>query len=267
MHPKRSKHGGGIVSSIGQFLEFSVRTPDILESLLFYKTLGFVELEIGDMWSHKYAVISDGELNIGLHDREFDAPAITFVKQDIAKHARSMTDHGFDLSFMQLDEDAFNELRFSDRDGHMVTMLEARTFHRGEEEENDSLCGSWFELTLPVQDALRAAQFWAPIAPALLEMREEPTTHMRFDADGVALGLSESIAVNTPSLCFKCPDRHGLMGLLEQQGMAFEKFPGFEGAFVAIQAPEGTVLYAFDEDFLGEKYEVDESGDLKDFPR
>jgi hypothetical protein len=255
------------MSGVGQFLEFSVRTPDILESLHFYKTLGFVELEIRDMWSHKYAVVSDGELNIGLHERVFDAPAVTFVQQDIAKHARSMSDHGFEFSFMQLDEDAFNELAFSDRDGHMVTMLEARTFHLSEEVEKDSSCGSWFELTLPVRDALRAARFWAPIAPTLLEIREDPTTHMRFDANGVPLGLSESIAVESPSLCFKCPDRHGLMELIEQSGMKHEKFPGYEGAFVAIQAPEGTVLFAFEEDFLGEKYEVDESGDAADFPR
>jgi hypothetical protein len=88
------------MSSIGKFLEFSVRTPDILESLHFYKTLGFTELEIGEVWTHKYAVVSDGELTIGLHDREFDAPAITFVQQDIAKHARSMTDHGFVFSLI-----------------------------------------------------------------------------------------------------------------------------------------------------------------------
>jgi len=32
------------MSTIGRFPEFSVRTPDILESLHFYKTLGFVGL-------------------------------------------------------------------------------------------------------------------------------------------------------------------------------------------------------------------------------
>ena len=254
------------MSSLGRFLEFSVRTPDILASLEFYKMLGFTELEIGEVWSHKYAVVSDGELSIGLHDRVFDGPSITFVQQDIAKHARQMTDHGFDFSFMRLDEDVFNELGFADRDGHMISMLEARTFNISEEAEIDSQCGSWFELTLPVRDALRAAQFWAPIAPVLLEMREEPTTHMRFDAVGAPLGLSESIAVTAPSLCFKCPDRHGLMDFIEQNGFSFEKFPGYEGAFVAIRAPEGTTLFAFDEDFLGEKYEVDESGDVADFP-
>ena len=254
------------MSTIGRFLEFAVHSPDILQSLHFYKSLGFTELESNDVYAHKYAVVSDGELNIGLHNNEFDSPAITFMQQNLAKHARSMTKHGYDFNFLRLDEDVFNELGFQDRDGHAVIMVEARTFHLREDAENDSACGSWFELTLPVRDTVRAAAFWAPIAPTLLRMREEPTIHMRFDATGVALGLSESIALNAPSLCFRCPDRHALMALLEQQGFDYEKFPGFEGAFVAIKAPEGTVLYAFDEDFLGESYEVDESGDAADFP-
>lgn len=255
------------MSTIGQFLEFGVHTSDIIESLHFYKSLGFTELESADVYGHKYAVVSDGELNIGLHDYEFDAPAITYVQPDLAKHARSMADHGFDFTFVHIDEDRFNTLGFRDRDGHAVTMVEARTFHMSEEAEKDSLCGSWFELTLPVRDTVRAAQFWAPIAPALLQMREEPTVHMRFDATGVALGLSESIALKAPSLCFRCPDRAALMNLLEMRGFDHEKFPGFEGAFVAIRAPEGTTLFAFDEDFLGESYEVDESGDPSEFPR
>jgi predicted lactoylglutathione lyase len=254
------------MSTIGAFLEFGVRTADILESLNFYKSLGFTELESADVFAHKYAVVSDGELNIGLHDTEFDSPAVTFVQPDLATHARSMADHGFDFTHMRLHEDVFNELSFKDRDGHTVMMVEARTFHMSEEAEQDSLCGSWFELTLPVRDTVRAAAFWAPIAPTMLDMREEPTMHMRFDATGVALGLSESIALEAPSLCFRCQDREALMTLLQQRGFDHEKFPGFEGAFVAIRAPEGTMLYAFDEDFLGEAYEVDESGDPADFP-
>jgi len=31
---------------------------------------------------------------------------------------------------------------------------------------------------------------------------------------------------------------------------------------MVLQAPEGTMLYLFDEDFLGELYEVDESGEV-----
>ncbi len=253
------------MSGIGRFLEFSVRTPDIIESLHFYKLLGFEEMEIGEVWSHKYSVVSDGVLSIGLHDREFDSPAVTFIQPNLAKHARSMNDHGFNFTHMQLGEDSFNELRLNDKDGHAVMMLEARTFSGADEDDNDSLCGTWFELTLPARDAMRAARFWAPIAPLVLNMREEPTMHMRFDAGGIALGLSESIALSGPSLCFKCDDRDAIGEACDRFGFEKQKFPGFEGAFAALTAPEGTCLYLFDEDFLGEGIEVDESDDLSEF--
>jgi hypothetical protein len=254
------------MNALGRFLEFSVRTPDILESLNFYKLLGFAELDIGDVWEHKYAVVSDGEVHIGLHDREFESPAVTFVQANLAKRARTMADRGFEFTIMRLSEESFNELGFADTDGHAVSMLEARTFNASDDSEENSRCGRFFELTLPVRDALRAGRFWAPLAPALIDMREEPTTHMRFEASGLPLGVSESIALKSPSLCFKCPDRDALLAFLEQASIPFRKFPGFEGAFAVIQAPEGTELYIFQEDFLGEAYEVDESGDISEFP-
>lgn len=255
------------MSTLGRFLELSVRTPDIIQSLSYYKLIGFTEREIGDVWTHKYAVVSDGILNIGLHDRVFDAPAVTFVHHNLAKRARKMSDHGFEFSFMRLGEEVFNELGLADHDGHMVTMLEARTFTGADDLDDDSVLGTWFELSLPVRDAVRSARFWAPVAPNLLRVREEPTTHMRFDAGGAPLGLSESIALTAPSLCFRCGDKQALMDTIERHGLEHEMYPGFEGAFIALVAPEGTMLYAFEEDFLGDTYEVDESDDLSEFPQ
>jgi hypothetical protein len=249
------------LSGIGRFLEVGVRSQDVVESLLWYKTLGFAELETADVYPHKYAVVSDGVLCIGIHDRDVDSPAITFVQPDLARHARSMADHGFEFSFMHLGEERFNEIGVNDRDKHLITIVEARTFHGNDEDDNDSACGTWFELTLPVRDAMNAAQFWGPVAGSILMMREEPTVHMRFDAGGIALGLSESIALESPSLCFKCQDKDALKRLLEARGLEVKQFPGFEGAFMVLTAPEGTQLFVFDEDFLGEPIEVDEDAD------
>ena len=252
------------MSGIGRFLEISVCSQDVVESLLWYKTLGFAELETADGYPHKYAVVSDGVLCIGIHDREFDSPATTFVQPDLARHARSMADHGFEFSFMHLGEERFNEIGVTDRDGHLITIVEARTFHGNDEDDNDSACGTWFELTLPVRDAMNGAQFWGPVAGSILKMREEPTVHMRFDAGGIALGLSESIALESPSLCFKCQDKEALKHLIEARGLEAKKFPGFEGAFMVLTAPEGTQLFLFDEDFLGEPIEVDEDVDPRE---
>jgi hypothetical protein len=246
---------------LGHFLELSVPTTNIIDSLGFYRSLGFQELEIGEMWPHKYAVVSDGELCIGLHDGKFESPAVTFVHQDLAREARSMLDHGFDFKCLKVDEDEFNELAFVDLDGHHVTMIEARTFTPVDENTDNSLCGRWFELSLPAKDALRAGRFWAPLAPELLRMREEPTTHMRFNAAGISLGLSESIALTGPSLCFRCDDREAVWIALAKDGCEHHEFPGYEGAFMALKAPEGTMLFLFEEDFLGELYEVSEGED------
>ncbi|MDZ7644257.1 MAG: hypothetical protein U5K76_08670 [Woeseiaceae bacterium] len=243
---------------LGQWLEVSVQCDDVLESLAFYKALGFRELQTGDAWAHRYAVISDGDLSIGLHDRTFDSPALTFVQPDLGRHARSMADHGFDFSFLKLDEDHFNELGFVDTEGNNIVMIEARTCSPPPDDIGDSLCGTFFELTLPARDTLHAARFWAPLAPHVERLREEPTTHMRFDAGGMALGLSESIALDRPSLCFKCHDPERLAATVERHGFRWQKYPGFEGAHGVLQAPEGTRLYVFDEDFLGETYEVTE---------
>ncbi|MDH4072226.1 MAG: VOC family protein [Gammaproteobacteria bacterium] len=245
---------------LGKFLEISVHTPDILESLGFYKLLGFRELEVRDTWPHRYTVISDGELNIGLHDLPADeGPVLTFVHSQVAKEARAMADLGFEFETLHIDEDVFNELSFRSPDGHRIRMIEARTFSKADERAVDSLCGSFVELSLPVRDAMRAGRFWAPLAPEVLRVREEPTTHMRFNAAGLSLGLSESIALNGPALAFRCSDREAVWIALARHGFEHKEFPGYEGAFMVVTAPEGTDLFLFEEDFLGELYEVEET--------
>ena len=114
---------------------------DLHASKAWYESLGFTELESNDIYSHKYTVISDGELNIGLHSTEFDSPAVTFVQQDLARHARSMTKHGFEFNYLRLDEDVFNELGFRDFEGDAVCMVEARTFHLPADAEKEYECG------------------------------------------------------------------------------------------------------------------------------
>lgn len=235
---------------LGQFLEFSVQTSDILESLAFYKTLGFSEPKVGDVWSHKYAVVSDGHLCIGLHERNLDGPMLTFVHRDLARHARAMTDHGFEFNVLKIDDDVFNELGFCDKDGNTISMVEARTFSPPADDVRKSICGSWFELSLPARDATSAGRFWAPLAPVIIELREEPSPHLRFDAAGMPLGLSEDKALKKPSPCFLCDDLTSVLTEVERHGLNIDTNPDFESAFVSIKAPEGTTLYLFESDFL-----------------
>src|SRR6185295_3090059 len=63
---------------LGRFLEISIGTRVIRESLEFYEALGFVQAAVSETWSHPYAVVTDGHLFIGLHGREMPSPSLTF---------------------------------------------------------------------------------------------------------------------------------------------------------------------------------------------
>ncbi len=56
---------------LGDFLEVSLTTADLLGSIEFYRKLGFQEAPAGSTWRHPYTVMTDGRHpHIGLHKRE-----------------------------------------------------------------------------------------------------------------------------------------------------------------------------------------------------
>ncbi len=146
---------------LGRFLEISVRSSDIPESLAFYESLGFVQAPVGDTWSHPYAVITDGRLHLGLHGREIESPTLTWVRPDLASHVRQLQALGVDLTVERLGEDALHEIGFLDPSGQMITLLEARTFSSPAlAPTHASRLGYFEEFGLPTADLERATAFW-----------------------------------------------------------------------------------------------------------
>lgn len=235
---------------LGRFLELSVHAPNIVDSLGFYRSLGFSELRVLDTWKYEYTVISDGKVCIGLHGQAFEKPTMTFVYPELEKYARKLQALGHRFTFSKLGDDVFNEIGFADPDKHVISLQEARSFSPPDESVSDSLLGSWLELTLPSSNIAASARFWAPLAPSILHDRQEPTVHFRFDAAGIALGLSEDFYLTSPSFCFVCTDRGRLAEALDRHQIPLDLNPGFEGAFARLQAPEGTHIFLFEKDFL-----------------
>src|ERR1700749_5054184 len=99
----------------GSFHEFSLATPDIGASTEFYENLGFWQAPTGDAWPHRYGVVTDGRLVLGLHEAA-DFAALTFIHPDLA------------LTLRRTDPEVFNQLEFADPAGQKVRMVAARTF-------------------------------------------------------------------------------------------------------------------------------------------
>ena len=231
---------------IGRFLEISVSTQNIQESLEFYQRLGFAQAEAGDLWSHRYAVITDGRLFIGLHEYEFASPSLTFVRPELDAHLGALRDHGVNFEFEKTGDDQFNEAGFLDPDGQMVTLLEARTFSPlspvvGQE----SLCGHFSEYTIPSRNTETAIAFWAPLGFAMTRQDDKPFPSVTLTSELINVGFCQLAELRVPVLTFIEPDMSVRIAKLEFDGIEVSRpAPGRDAAAesVVLTSPEGLTL-------------------------
>ena len=230
---------------LGRFLEISVRASDVPASLAFYESLGFVQATTGDTFGHPYAVVTDGRLHLGLHAREFEAPALTWVQPDLARHAESLRALGIDLAFEQFGEDALHQLGFTDPSGQMITLLEARTFSPPSlPATHATRLGYFEEFGLPVADLERATAFWDALGFVAFDPVRMPFTRVVAAGRDLNVGLYD-VDLRAPVLTFSDPAMPERIAQLREQGLRFvNRLPrGMDPRSNALlEAPEGTWL-------------------------
>jgi hypothetical protein len=231
---------------LGRFLEISVHTPNVLESLEFYQKLGFTQAEVGEAWSHPYAVVTDGRLFIGLHQYEFDAPSLTFVKPDLSHHIDALESLGIEFAFRKLGSDVFNEAGFHDPDRLMVTLLEARTFSPPTRPSGEtSSCGYFNEIGIPARNPDVSKNFWERLGFVATDEQSEPFRHVSLTSDSLDLGLYATRELRKPVLTFIDPEMPSRLSHIDSLGI--ERSQRLPAAFdpesmAMLVAPEGTTL-------------------------
>jgi catechol 2,3-dioxygenase-like lactoylglutathione lyase family enzyme len=231
---------------LGRFLEVSVNAPDVLDSIDFYRRLGFSEATVGETWSHPYGVVTDGRLAIGLHTLEFASPALTFVKPDLRPHLARLEQLGIEPAFQKLGDEEFNEIGFTDPGGQMLTLLEARTFSPPDRDENQaSLCGYFSEFGVPQADFAAAVRFWDQLGFVATEESQEPFVRISLTSDHLDVGLYRPADFSKPVLLFVDSDlplrldRIRAAGIEPESRLPSALDPATSAMFIA---PEGTQL-------------------------
>jgi len=175
------------MSALGHFLEFSVPAPDLGASLDFWLRLGLTEVRVNDIRPRGYAAVTDGQVVIGLHGAGLDEPALTFVRPDLARHARALADAGTDLVFMRLGDDQFNEVGLRTPDGHLLMLLEAPTFSVADDDPPAPLIGRCTELALASSTLADTRSFFE--AAGFLGTEAEDEDSVLVTAPGLTLAL------------------------------------------------------------------------------
>ena len=231
----------------GRFLELSISTQNIRESVQFYEQLGFSQLTTGDIWSHPYGVLTDGRCIIALHARAAAPLTLTFVRPQLARYLAVMQAAGFEPHSMRLGDEDFHEAHLRDPCGQPITLLEARTYSPGLPNERalESLCGYFSAYSMPVADTDATRAYWERAGWVPLEAEDEPYPHVTLTADALNLELHRPGTLETPALVFRDPQMPERIRRLRDQELAFatELPRGLSPERSALLvAPEGTAL-------------------------
>ncbi len=231
---------------LGRFLEFSIATPDIRASLSFYGKLGFSQAEVGEAWTHPYAVVSDGRIVLGLHQSAEFVSSLTFVKPDLLKHLGNLEKLALTFEFQRLGNDVFNEVGWCDPAGHLIRLVEARTFSPPERPPKArSSCGYFLEIALPAAARDAAKAHWENLGFVGMDDDECVLPHVSCTSDTIDVGFYDPTQLREPTLWFEVDDYRATLAALETLGVtpnkriaaAVKNLPA-----VLINAPEGTPL-------------------------
>jgi catechol 2,3-dioxygenase-like lactoylglutathione lyase family enzyme len=231
---------------LGRFLELSLATPDIQASLDYYTKLGFSEAEAGDAWPHPYAVVTDGRISLGLHQEAMLAPSMTFVKPDLFKHLEILEGLGLEFEFRRLGNDVFNEIGWFDPSGHLIRLIEARTFSPTKRVATDtSRCGYFLEIALPTANLDLAKTYWERLGFVGMDEMSDKLPHVSCTSDYIDLGLYEPAHLRRPPLRFEVDDVAGALARIVEVGMSSSgeiPLPLRQGPAAVLTAPEGTPI-------------------------
>ncbi len=235
---------------LGKFLELSVAASPIGESFEFYRSLGFAGVPTGDIVIYPYAVVYDGQLCVGLHERDSEGPSLTFARPDLKDYWRALRRHRIDFEFTNLADDEFNEIGFRDPDGQLIVLIEAQTFSPGTwEDHSGSVCGRFLEYSLMTRSRTSAAEFWQSLGFRTVGEGETPHPWIRLVGHGLSIGFHET-AYFEPGPSFATTNLDARREYLQAKGLDTQRASPATGALRAsttLFAPEGTPLYLFDE--------------------
>jgi hypothetical protein len=208
---------------LGRFLELSVWSRDITASVAFWEGLGFEHGLVGDTWQHRYAVLSDGRLILGLHEYAFDSPALTWVHPGLAEALPGFAALGIRFDFAKTGLDEFNEAGFRDPAGQVVALLEARTWSPVfERARPGTLLGHFREYRYAARDPATTVAFWERLGLVADAGEDVP----RAVASGMT--IAPRTDATGPELVFEHDDLPAAGAALAARGYRAE--PGAAGA-------------------------------------
>jgi hypothetical protein len=207
-----------------KFLEFGLPTEAIAATLEQFLGLGFAAVGVGDAYLYPYAVVSDGRICIGLHERPLAETRMIFVRPNLVSYLPALRRQRISLEYLHLGENEFHEIGFRDPNEQLVSVVEARTFSPPRNAgPGSSVCGEFLELSLATGKIEDSERFWGGLGFKAVANGNLPYRWSRLGCLGTAVGFHEAPAFR-PALTFTTTQIDARLEYLRAKG--FDASPG-----------------------------------------
>jgi hypothetical protein len=140
----------------------------------------------------------------------------------------------------------FNEIGWLDPSGHLIRLVEARTFSPSKRKAIDrSLCGYFLEIALPAPSLDTAKGHWEQFGFVGMDEPDATLPHVSCTSDTIDIGLYEPVHLQLPTLLFEVDDFNGTLARLDAMGITPNgrvPAPLRQMPAAALTAPEGTAI-------------------------
>lgn len=227
-----------------RFHEISLPTTDIQASMDFYQSLGFTPLDTGDTLSHRYGVVTDGRLVLGLHESPERVAGLTFIRPELSAWADELLAAGLTPSLIRTHPEAFNEIAVDGPAGNRLWLIEAPIHAAATAAQQTSHCGEFLHLGLPARHPEDMCLFWERFGFVAMGESDDPYAHHALTSDHLNLALHSPRLLDTLVLVFSDPDPERRIARLRDTGLTPQgRVPrGLPQGSAIFEAPEGTQL-------------------------
>jgi catechol 2,3-dioxygenase-like lactoylglutathione lyase family enzyme len=165
---------------------------------------------------------------------------------DLLQHLDGFSQLVERFEFRRLGNDVFNEIGWLDPSGHLIRLVEARTFSPSKRKAADeSLCGYFREIGLPTSSRETAKAHWEQFGFVGIDEPDAMLPHISCTSDTIDIGLYEPAHLQGPTLIFEVDDFDRALARLDANGVKPDgRLPGPLSRMPAavLTAPDGTSI-------------------------
>lgn len=228
--------------TLGETVEISLSVQSIADNRTFLEQLGFKCVGENPDPANRAAVLTDGVIHIGLYERAFPTPTITYYAPDMPARITNLRDAGITIG---------DDNTLADPNGqriHLFHFSEKMTPPTG---TSTARMGTFGEFTIPTSDVKKSAAFWQKYGFTQTSGHDSDPYPYAVMNDGLlTIGLHQTDTIPRQHITYFAPDMIDRIAALLADGIeAAWQETNAQGQInrVSLRAPGGQLFYLFEE--------------------